>query len=109
MRYRMPQDAWPLRQLENSQTPLLISQLEGLTSASWSTPKRRLFSREEPRDLLIERNGEIVGWVGWTFLNAGHGLPDHVRMALLTHGDYGELAAPLLDYALYVTSTKRPT
>ena len=34
----MPQDSWPLRQLENSQTPVLVSQLEGLTSANWSMP-----------------------------------------------------------------------
>lgn len=108
MRYRMPQDAWPLRQLENGQTPVLISQLEGLTSAGWSMPRRQMFRRDEPADLVIERSGEIVGWVGWTFVNAGHSLPEHVRMALLTHTDHSDLAAPLLDYALYVIGAKRP-
>src|SRR5450759_1040201 len=31
-RYRMPQDAWPLHQLESAITPPLVRQLEGLTS-----------------------------------------------------------------------------
>jgi N-acetylglutamate synthase-like GNAT family acetyltransferase len=108
MRYRMPQDAWPLRQLENSQTPLLISQLEGLTSSSWTMPKHRLSRREEPADLVIERNGEIVGWVGWSFVPAGHGMSEHTRLAIMTDAQHTELAAPLLDYALYVVGSKHP-
>jgi hypothetical protein len=108
LRYRMPQDAWPLRQLENGQTPLLVSQLEGLTSASWSMPRNSLFRREEPADLVVERSGDIIGWAGWAYLRAGHGMRDHVRLGLLTDTEHPELAGPLLDYALYDVGSKHP-
>jgi hypothetical protein len=107
MRYRMPQDAWPLRQLENGQTPLLISQLEGLTSANWSLPKRRL-QKDELTDLVVERDGEIVGWVGWSPFGTATGLREHVRLGIMTSTDQPEIIAPLLDYALYVIGSKRP-
>lgn len=108
MRYRMPQDAWPLRQLENSQTPLLISQLEGLTSSNWSMPAHRILRKEEPNELVVERDGDIVGWVGWSYAGSSQAGRDHVRLGLMTGTDHTDLAAPLLDYALYVIGSKRP-
>ena len=109
LRYRMPQDAWPLRQLESGQTPQLISQLEGLTSASWSMPRYAVLRREEHTDLIIERDGEIVGWAGWSFVGATHGAREHARLSLMIDAEHCDLGSPLLDYALYAINAKRPT
>jgi hypothetical protein len=103
MRFRMPQDAWPLRQLENSQTPLLVSQLEGLTSLNWSTMRQLPFSKDEPTELVIERDGEIVGWAGWSILG------EFVRLGLLSVLDDPDVAAALLEYALNFIAETHPT
>lgn len=108
MRYRLPQDAWPLRQLENAQTPVLVSQLEGLTALSWSTPPKRAFRKGEPTELVVEREGELVAWIGWTPAGGGPGSPEHVRLGLLTQNDDLEMADALLDYGLHAIAAKRP-
>jgi hypothetical protein len=108
LRYRMREDDWPVRQLERSQTPPLINQLEGLTSSSWSAARARVLHRNEQTDLIIERDGDIVGWAGWSFVGANQRLREHARLSLLTDIDHSDLASPLLDYALYAINSKRP-
>lgn len=100
MRYRMPQDAWPLRQLENSQTPPLVSELEGLTSLSWSMPSHRRWARNEQCELVVEREGQLVGWVGWKFHRAGR--RETARLGLLTGVDESDMASSLVQYALHL-------
>lgn len=109
MRYRMPQDAWPLRQLESSQTPQMISHLEGLTSANWSMPRVRRWGKDQTSELVVERDGELVGWVGWVFVGLGAGCQDHVRLGLLAHADDTDMAEAMLEYALHAISGERPT
>jgi hypothetical protein len=89
-RYRMPQDAWPLHQLESAVTPGTVRQLEGLTSQEWS---QRASGMSE---VVVERDGRVVGWVGWG-RKAG---PDLFQMGLLVHPAYRELAPDLLHHAL---------
>ncbi|GEM_PF-4303886 len=100
LRYRMPQDAWPLRQLESSQTPLLISQLEGLTSVSVNGPPNRRWRRDEPSELVIERDGELAGWIWWTRARS-QDCREHVRLGILTQQDETAIASALLEYALH--------
>ncbi|HZT96330.1 MAG TPA: GNAT family N-acetyltransferase [Chloroflexota bacterium] len=108
MRYRMPQDAWPLRQLENSQTPPLVSQLEGLTSLNWSMPPQRRWHRAEPSELVVEREGQIVGWVGWVFRGLPMGDHEVVRLGLLTGTDDADMATSLIQYALHLIGSRHP-
>ncbi len=109
MRYRMPQDAWPLRQLESSQTPQMVSQLEGLTSLNWSMPRQRRWGKDRTSELVVERDGELAGWVGWVFVGVGGGCRDHVRLGILAHTDDTEMAAAMVEYALHAISGERPT
>lgn len=108
MRYRMPQDAWPLRQLENSQAPVLVSQLEGLTSLGWSTPVRRFLRKDEPTELVVEREGELVGWSGWTRACSGPGSSEYVRLGLLAQGGDVQMATALLDHSLHSINGEFP-
>jgi hypothetical protein len=89
-RYRMPQDAWALHQLENALTPPLIRQLEGATSAQWAGESRGM------AEIVVERDGQAVGWIGWG-QRATHGAR---RLSLLVHPDHRDLAPLLLHYVL---------
>lgn len=89
-RYRMPQDAWPLHQLESEVTPTLVRQMEGLTSLDWS---RR---RPKMREIVVERDGQMVAWVGWG-ARLGRGV---AQIGLLVHPDHAALGMDLLRYAL---------
>ncbi len=88
-RYRMPQDAWPLHQLENSLTPTLVRQMEGLTSLDWSPKARGM------QEIVVERDGEVVCWLGWGVKLR----KDLQQIGLLVHPRYAELAPDLLAYA----------
>jgi hypothetical protein len=89
-RYRMPQDSWPLHQLECEITPSLVRQLEGLTSRDWSRPVRRM------SDIVVERDGRVVAWISWgTRLG-----PHHRGMAVLVHPDHSDVAPVLIRHAL---------
>jgi hypothetical protein len=89
-RYRMPQDAWPLHQLENAVTPPLIRQLEGLTSLDWTGGSRSV------SEIVVERDGQAVGWIGW----GSRAAPGLRRLGLLVHPDHTELAPVLLRHVL---------
>jgi hypothetical protein len=89
-RYRMPQDAWPLHQLENAVTPPLIRQLEGSTSAEWAQDARRM------SEIVVERDGHAVAWVGW----GSRAAPRARRLGLLVHPDYRDVAPVLLRHVL---------
>lgn len=89
-RYRMPQDSWPLHQLECDVTPPLVRQLEGLTSLDWSRPVRRM------SEIVVEREGRVVGWISWG-VRLG---PSYRTMAMLLDPDHGELAPILIRHAL---------
>src|SRR5579872_2582292 len=89
-RYRMPQDAWPLHQLESDVTPPLVRQLEGLTSLDWSRMPR---GRSE---IVVERDGRVVAWIGWGSA-AGRGI---THIDLLVHREHAEAAASLVDHVL---------
>jgi len=89
-RYRMPQDAWPLHQLESAVTPGQVRQLEGLTSQEWSHRVRSM------SEIVVERDGRVVGWIGWG-QRAG---PDLYQIGLLVHPAHRELASDLLRHAL---------
>ena len=89
-RYRMPQDSWPLHQLESGVTPPMVRQLEGLTSLDWSRPVRRM------SEIVVERDGRVVGWISWgTRLG-----PQYRGLALLVHPDDQDLAPVLIRHAL---------
>jgi hypothetical protein len=89
-RYRMPSDAWPLHQLELETTPALVRQLEGLTSLDWS---KRIRERAE---IVVERDGRIVAWIGW----GAKVRPGLLQLGLLVHPRHTELAPDLLNHAL---------
>jgi hypothetical protein len=89
-RYRMPQDSWPLHQLESDVTPPLVRQLEGLSSLDWSRPVRRM------SEIVVEREGRVVAWISWG-VRLG---PNHRAMAMLVHPDHSDLAPLLIGHAL---------
>jgi hypothetical protein len=110
-RYRMPEDAWPLHQLESRLTPPLVRQLEGLTSQSIS----RLWTQNTPTavshqrnalELVVERDGEIVGWIGWTARPRRGYI--HLGLLIQDQDDAGEMASALVAYALHTISTSHP-
>jgi len=84
-RYRMPQDAWPLHQLESEVTPPFVRQLEGLSSLDWSQ------KRKTTSEIVIERDGKTVAWIAW-----GRKIgPTAQRIGMLVHPDHADLA-PIL-------------
>jgi hypothetical protein len=89
-RYRMPQDAWPLHQLESEVTPALVRQLEGLTSLDWSNKIRGM------SEIVVEGDGRVVSWIGW-----GVKLPrGHTQIGMLVHPRYKEAGPELLAHVL---------
>lgn len=89
-RYRMPQDSWPLHQLESEVTPSLVRQLEGLSSLDWSRRVRRM------SEIVVERDGRVVAWISWgTRLG-----PHHRVMAMLLQPEEADLAPVLIRHAL---------
>jgi hypothetical protein len=89
-RYRMPQDAWPLHQLESAVTPGPIRQLEGLTSQEWSHRVKDM------SEIVVEQDGRMVGWIGW-----GHKAgPELYQIGVLIHPGHRELAPQLVRHAL---------
>lgn len=93
-RYRMPQDAWPLHQLESAITPTLVRQMEGLTSLDWSRRGPKM------REIVVERDGRVVAWIGWGAHLAGH----TSQLGLLIHPDYAGLGPGLLRHAMSQTA-----
>lgn len=89
-RYRIPPDAWPLHQLEVETTPSLVRQVEGVTSLDWSQPSR------EMSEIVVERNGEIVAWIGWGG-KTRHGL---LAIHLLLRANHSRLGPDLVHFAL---------
>jgi hypothetical protein len=89
-RYRMPQDSWPLHQLESEVTPPMVRQLEGLTSLDWSRPVRRM------SEIVVESDGRVVAWISWGTRMGPH----HRGMAMLLHPEHKELAPVLIRHAL---------
>lgn len=89
-RYRMPQDAWPIHQLESAVTPPFVRQVEGLTSLDWS---QRIPAMSE---IVVEREGRVVAWIGWGTY-AGRGLR---QLGLLIEREYQDLARGLLVHVL---------
>lgn len=89
-RYRMPQDAWPLHQLESEVTPPLVRQLEGLTSLDWAQGARGL------SEIVVESDGRVAGWIGW----GASGIPGTQQLGILVHPAHTELAQPLLCHVL---------
>jgi hypothetical protein len=86
----MPQDAWPLHQLESDVTPPLVRQLEGLASIDWSRKDRDM------SEIVVERDGRVVAWVGWGARVA----PDLIQVGLLGHPGYKEVGPSLLQHVL---------
>jgi hypothetical protein len=104
MRYRMPSDAWPLHQLESDITPALVRQLEGLTSLAWSMKPQRRWQRDELSELVVERDGTIVGWAGWRErLHQGY-----IRLGLLAQSDDRDMASALVAHALLAIHAAYP-
>jgi hypothetical protein len=89
-RYRMPQDAWPLHQLESAITPPLVRQLEGLTSLDWAQGARGL------SEIVVECDGRVVGWIGW----GPGGCAGMQQLGILVHPEHTELLRPLLSHVL---------
>jgi hypothetical protein len=88
-RYRMPQDAWPLHQLESQTTPTLIRQLQGMTGSDWS------HQGKDMSEIVVEREGRIVAWLGTTKERNGQW-----RLQMLVHPDYRDVGPKLLHHAL---------
>ena len=95
-RYRMPPDNWPLHQLEVEITPSLVRQIEGLTSLDWSQRNR------ETKEIVVERNGRIVAWIGW----GAKARPGLLKLGMLVHPAHKDLGPDLLHHAL---KTLEPT
>jgi hypothetical protein len=95
-RYRMPQDAWPLHQLETSIAPALVRQLEGLSSSDWSYRVRDM------SEIVVERDGRIAAWIGWS-TKPRLGSP---TLKMLVHPDYKELGPQLLHHVLQQASPR---
>lgn len=89
-RYRMPQDAWALHQLENAITPPITRQLEGPTSGQWAKAGKGM------SEIVVERDGAAVAWIGW----GSRATPGSRRLGLLVHPDHRDLAADLLRHVL---------
>lgn len=89
-RYRMPQDAWPLHQLESAATPTLVRHMEGLTSLDWAHRIPRM------HEIVVEKDGRVAGWVGW----GARLSPGVEQIGLIVHPDCTDLACPLLQHAL---------
>jgi hypothetical protein len=88
-RYRMPQDAWPLHLLATDVTPPLVRHLEGSTSVDWN-------ERKNSREIIVEREGRIVAWIGWR-VRATHGVRP---VAMIVHDEHAETGLELLMHAL---------
>lgn len=89
-RYRMPQDAWPLHQLESAVTPPLVRQMEGLTSLEWSQKIKGM------SEIVVEGEGRILLWIGW-------GVPlgkDLRQIGMLVHPDARDMAPDILHHVL---------
>jgi hypothetical protein len=93
----MPQDAWPLHQLESEVTPALIRQLEGMTSADWTRKVRGA------SEIVVERDGKVVAWIGYGAKLGG----DLYQIGMLVHPDHRELGRGLLQYVLSQSSSPR--
>lgn len=89
-RYRLPQDAWALHQLESDIAPSLVWQLEGLTSWEWTQ------RRTDMTQIVVERDAKIVAWVGWQARTRRR----LIRLGLLVHPAHLDVTEPLLVYAL---------
>lgn len=89
-RYRMPQDAWPLHQLESEVTPALIRQLEGMTSADWTRTSRG------KSEIVVERDGKVIAWIGWGVKVTGN----LYEIGMLVHPEHRELGPDLLEHVL---------
>jgi hypothetical protein len=90
VRYRLPQDAWPLHQLETAVTPPLVRNLEGSTSMDWTErPGKRT-------EIVVERDGQIVGWVGWS-TKPRRGF---YQLGMIVHNDHCDMGTVLLTHAL---------
>lgn len=89
-RFRMPADAWPLHQLESDITPASIRQLEGQSSVDWSARSRNM------SELVVEREGSLVGWIGWTVDEAHRS----GMIRLMVHPAHRDVARLLLAHVL---------
>lgn len=89
-RYRMPQDAWPIHQLESALTPPLVRQLEGLTSLEWSHKIRGM------SEIVIEQDGRVVSWIGWG-VRVSHNAD---QIGMLVHPEHADVAPNLLHHVL---------
>jgi len=89
-RYRMPQDSWPLHQLESEITPPLVRQLEGLTSLDWSQGARSV------SEIVVEADGKVLAWIGWSRTAT----PGTFIVGLLLHPERNELASSLLGHVV---------
>jgi hypothetical protein len=89
-RYRMPQDAWPLHQLESLVTPAMVRQIEGLTSLDWSRRTRGM------SEIVVESDGRVVGWVGWD----GRSNAAVSQIGLMVDPQHGDLGRELLQHVL---------
>jgi hypothetical protein len=87
-RYRMPQDAWPLHQLEVESTPAMVRQFEGLSSQDWSQKHRMT-------EIVVEKDGRIAAWIGWGD-KSRHG---YVPLSMLIHEKHSDLGPDLLRHA----------
>lgn len=89
-RYRMPQDAWPLHQLEMETTPPLIRQFEGLNSQDWSQRSHKM------SELVVEIDGRIVAWIG-RGTRERHGF---VQVGMLLRPECDSLGHDLVHYMM---------
>lgn len=89
-RYRMPQDAWSLHQLESAVSPPMVRQLEGATAGQWAESRRGM------TEIVVEREDQAVAWIGWSSRSVHGGR----RLDLLVRPDCRELAPLLLQHVL---------
>jgi hypothetical protein len=89
-RYRMPQDAWPLHQLENDTTPASIRQLQGLSSSDWTHAGKGMV------EIVVERDGHVVAWIGF----GAKPRSGYVPISLLVQPGCRAVGPDLLQHAL---------
>ncbi len=106
LRARRPADAWGIFQLYCSAAPAEVRHAEGLSSKRWgrgSLVTATIDRLCRPREVVLDDEGMIVGWVRLT--TPGRGQPQ--RLEVMLHPRAGEALPALLTHAVVALEIRR--